>query len=65
MKNSVLCYSVLAAWIMALAYDRIQMTTGVEIDMLLGGAIVTMVAGLYFGLYTKPNKTSKEEALAE
>ena len=62
MRTSITVWSMLSAWFMAVMYDRIEMMTGMEINVLLGAAITTMVGGLYFGLYANDKRTSKEEA---
>ena len=62
MKTSVIMTSMLSAWTIAIAYYQIEMMTGVEIRLMLYAAIIVMAAGLYMGLYTKDNETSKEEA---
>lgn len=62
MQNVKLMTSTLSSWGMALAYDWINRTTGYELRILLGASIVTLVIGLYVGLYAKNNDTKKEEA---
>ena len=61
MKNSILKWSVFAAWLMAIVYDRIEQMTGMEIDVLLAGAVLTMVFGMYTGLYWKGNVELEED----
>ena len=61
MQNSKLMVYLLSAWIMALIYDYIERVSGIEIGVLLCGAVVTMVTGLYFGLYAKNNESKEEE----
>lgn len=61
MQTSRLMMSMLSAWGMAIAYDQIEVATGTEVHVLLCAAIVTVVAGLYFGLRTKNNETKREE----
>ena len=65
MKTSILYWSMLASWVMAIAYDRIEQMTGIEINILLVGALVTMAVGLYMGLYWKGNVELEEKVLAE
>lgn len=60
MQNSKLMAYTLSAWVMTLIYDYIEKVSGIEIGVLLCGAVVTMVAGLYFGLYAKNNETNKD-----
>lgn len=62
MKRNILTWSVIAAWCMAIVYDRIETMTGMEINVLLVTALVTMIAGLYFGLYANSNETSEGRA---
>ena len=62
MRNSKLMTSMLSAWIMAVAYDYIERVTGTEVNVLLYAAVITIVAGLYFGLYAKDKGIKKEEA---
>lgn len=60
MKSSVLTWCMLAAGFMAFIYDKVEVTTGVEIHMLLVGSITTMMVGLYSELGTKGKVNSEE-----
>ena len=62
MRTSILIWSMLSSWLMAVVYDKIETMTGMEVDTLLVAAVITMVAGLYLGLYTNNKESSKEEA---
>lgn len=53
MNSYMIGWYALAAWIMALLYDRVETITGMEIHILLAGAIVTLMMGLYKVLYAK------------
>lgn len=61
MQTSTLMASVLSAWSMAVAYDRIEVATGIAIRPLLYIAIIVMAAGLYFGCQGR-KETTKEES---
>lgn len=61
MRKPVLFTSMLGAFFMALAYDQIEKVSGIEISLLLYAAVITMVVGLYTGLYTNNKQESKEE----
>lgn len=60
MQTGRLMASMISAWTMAIAYDQIEVATGVEIHLLLCAAVVTVVVGLCFGLRNN-NETKKEE----
>ena len=62
MRTGVIMLYMSVAWAMAIAYDFIGMTIGVELDVLRYAAAITMTVGLYLGLHTKDKETSKEEA---
>lgn len=61
MQRSTLMLSMLGAWALAVAYDRIKISTGVEVKSLLCASIVTMVVGLYL-FCRKPKETDEGEA---
>ena len=63
MRKSILIISVLSAWSMAVIFSQIKSMTGLEIDVLLYAAIVTIIVGLCKGLYKKNKNQTKEEAL--
>lgn len=52
MHTAKLMTSVLSAWGMAIAYEQIEVATGIEIRVLLAAAVITMAAGFYYGLRT-------------
>lgn len=51
MRKSILIISMLIAWTLAATFNQIKLITGLEFDALLYAAIVTMIVGLYKGLY--------------
>lgn len=59
-KNRVLIYAkTYSSLVMVVAYDLIERGTGAEPNMLLFGAVITIVLGLYFGL-RKDNETTED-----
>ena len=63
MKSSVLTWCMLAAGFMAFIYDKVEMATGMEIHVLLVGAITAMVVGLYSELGAKSKVASEEDSV--
>lgn len=61
MRKSILVISMLSAWLMAAVFNGIKNTTGLEIDALLYAAIVTMIVGLYKGLYKNNKDQTRKE----
>lgn len=61
MRKSVLISSTLIAWVMAIVYDKIEKTTGTELDTLLWAALITIAVGLYVGLYRNNEDRPKRE----
>lgn len=61
MQRSAFVVSILSAWVMALAFDLIEKTTGVRVMALLCAAAITMIFGLYKGLCGKNKYDTKEE----
>lgn len=61
MQRSVLIISMLAAWIMGLAFAQIDQVFGVRIMPLWCAAVITMVFGLYAGLRSSNKQESEEE----
>lgn len=61
MRKSVLISSTLIAWVMAIVYDKIEKTTGTELDALLWAALITIAVGLYVGLYRNNEDRPKRE----
>ena len=61
MRKSILTIATISAWVMAIIYDRIEKITGNELNVLLVGAVVTVVVGLYFGLCINNKDGPKEE----
>jgi hypothetical protein len=46
---------------MAIVYDKIEKTTGTELDALLWAALITIAVGLYVGLYRNNEDRPKRE----
>lgn len=61
MRKSILTIATISAWAMAIIYDRVEKITGAELNILLIGAVVTVVVGLYFGLCFNNKDGPKEE----
>jgi hypothetical protein len=60
MQTSKLLASTLSAWGMTVAYDWIEMTTGIELRFLPYLAIVALMFGIY-SCCRDNNETAKEE----
>lgn len=62
MRNFILIISTLIGWVMAIAYDRIEKVTGLELTALLWAAIIIIIIGLYTGLIKNGADKQKEES---
>ena len=60
MQQLKLMISLLSAWGMAIVYDQIRVNTGLDIKLLLGVSVVTILAGLYI-FCQKPKETNERE----
>lgn len=60
MKLLTLRATSIGAWIMAIIYDWMRVNMGVEIEMILGLALVMLAFGLYTGCQEN-KETMKEE----
>ena len=60
MRMSTMMVSAISAWIMAVVYDWIEVTTGMEIRPILYVAVLVMATGLYLGC-----RNDKETARGE
>lgn len=58
MQRSTLMFSLLGAWALAIVYDRIEINTGLEIKVILGMAMLTMIVSLY--LFYRNSKDVEE-----
>lgn len=61
MQRSVFVASILSAWFMALVFDWIEKTTGARVMPLLCVAAITMIFGLYKGLYASNEYDTEKE----
>ena len=62
MQHAKLMTGVMGCWGAAFIYDVINRLTGYEPRVLLYVGLMSMAAGLYFGLYANNNETQREEA---
>lgn len=62
MRMSKLTVSMLSALVMAVIYDYVEKTTGIELRALLYTSAAVMMFGLYCGLMTSNKNIEKEEA---
>lgn len=59
MRKPILMIATISAWVMVVAYDLIERRTGAEPNILLFGAVIAIVFGLYFGL-RKDDETTED-----
>ncbi len=62
MNQAMIVKTTLGSWTLAFIYDTIERMSGVEVNVLMWGAVIIMVGGLCFGLRAKNTETKKEEA---